>query len=220
MNKTQLSIITVFLPVIWSPVIPIHYIPLENIKWVNWSDPEDTYSLQYPSINDWKLIEIDNQSSNNFLFKFSNLDKHNFVDNSHDFTIVHDENNLLRLKITVDAIPLKDIKTKNEFLSFKTYSSYPDSLIADLESKMKIDSSDFEVVEKHSDKYTIDGNKASGILTRHAPSLGNSYGMLTLYSIDTDSNVLLKYNYIADANAFMTYLPIAEYILDSLKILN
>jgi hypothetical protein len=49
---------------------------------------------------------------------------------------------------------------------------------------MKIDSSTFQVVEKHSDKYTIDGNKASGILTRNAPSLGNSYGMLTLYSID------------------------------------
>jgi hypothetical protein len=49
---------------------------------------------------------------------------------------------------------------------------------------MKIDSSTFQVVEKHSDKYTIDGNKTSEILTRHAPSLGNSYGMLTLYSID------------------------------------
>ena len=84
---------------------------------------------------------------------------------------------------------------------------------------MKIDSPTFQVVEKHSDKYTIDGNKASEILTRHAPSLGNSYGMLTLYSIDKDSDVLIKYNYIADANAFMTYLPIAEYILDSIKIL-
>ena len=84
---------------------------------------------------------------------------------------------------------------------------------------MKIDSPTFQVVEKHSDKYTIDGNKASGILTRHAPSLGNSYGMLTLYSIDRNNDVLIKYNYISDANGFMIYLPIAEKILDSIKIL-
>ena len=64
----------------------------------------------------------------------------------------------------------------------------------------------------------IDSSKASGILSRHAPSLGNSYGMLTLYAIDTDKDLLLKYNYVSDANAFMTYLPITEKILDSIKI--
>ena len=62
--------------------------------------------------------------------------------------------------------PLQDIKNKNKFLAFNTYSSYLDLLIANLESKMKIDSSTFQVVEKHSDKYTIDGNKTSEILTR------------------------------------------------------
>ena len=92
-------------------------------------------------------------------------------------------------------------------------------LVANFESKQNIDSPNFQVVEKHSDKYSIDGNKASGILSRHAPSLGDSYGMLTLYAIDTDNDLLLTYNYISDANAFMTYLPIAEKILDSIKIL-
>jgi hypothetical protein len=43
--------------------------------------------------------------------------------------------------------------------------------------------------------------------------------MLTLYSIDWNNHFLIKYNYISDANAFMTYLPIAEKILDSMKIL-
>jgi len=214
MNNTQSCIISVFLPIILSPIITIHYISIENIKWINWIDPKGIYSLQYPSLNDWKIVEVDNQSSNNFLFKFSSIDN-----NDYDFNIVHNENNISTLKISVDAIPLEDIKNKNELLAFNPYSSLPDLLIANLESKMKIDSPTFQVVEKHSDKYTIDGNKASEILTRHAPSLGNSYGMLTLYSIDKDSDVLIKYNYIADANAFMTYLPIAEYILDSIKIL-
>ncbi|HJT84666.1 MAG TPA: hypothetical protein VJ697_09295 [Nitrososphaeraceae archaeon] len=219
MNKIQLSIIMVFLPIVWSPAIPIHYIPLENIKWNNWIDPKDTYSLQYPSLNDWKVLEGDNQNISNFLFKFSSIDNSNYFDDGYDFTIIHNESNLPTLKTSFDAIPLEDVKNKYEFLAFKPTSSYLDLLIANLESKMKIDSSNFQVVEKHSDKYTIDGNKASGILTRHAPSLGNSYGMLTLYSIDTNNDLLLKYNYISDANAFMTYLPIAEKILDSIKIL-
>ena len=219
MNNTHLGIISVFLPIILSPLITIHYIPLENIKWIIWTDPKNIYSLQYPSLNDWKIIEVDNQSNSNFLFKYSSIDNNNYFDNDNDFNIVHNENNISTLKITVDAIPLEDIEDKNEFLAFNTYSSYPDLLIANLESKLKIDSFTFQVVEKHSDKYTIDGNKASEILTRHAPSLGNSYGMLTLYSIDRNHDVLIKYNYISDANAFMTYLPLAEYILDSIRIL-
>jgi hypothetical protein len=133
--------------------------------------------------------------------------------------MVHIENNLSTLKISFDTISLQDIKNKNDFLAFKTYSSFPDLLIANFESKEKIDSSNFQVVEKHSDKYTIDDNKASGILSRHVPSLGNSYGMLTLYAIDTDNDLLLTYNFVSDANAFMTYLPIAEKILDSIKVL-
>ena len=219
MSKTQLSIMTVFLPFIWSPMIPIHYIPLENIKWINWIDPQGMYSLQYPSLNDWKIVGIENQSSSNLSYNIGGIDKNNYFDNGYEFSILHIENNLSTLKISFDAKPLQDIKNKNEFLEFKTYSSYTDSLVTNLESKEKIDSPNFQVVEKHFDKYLIDGNKASGILSRHAPSLGDSYGMLTLYAIDTDNDLLLTYNYISDANAFMTYLPIAEKILDSIKIL-
>ncbi len=219
MSKTQLSIMTFFLPFIWSPMIPIHYIPLENIKWINWIDPKDMYSLQYPSLKDWKIVERENQSSSNLSYNIEGIDNNNYFDNGYDFIILHIENNLSTLKISFDVKPLQDIKNKNEFLAFKTYSSYPDLLVANFESKEKIDSPNFQVVEKHSDKYMIDGNKASGILSRHAPSLGNSYGMLTLFAIDTDKDLLLTYKYISDANAFMTYLPIAEKILDSIKIL-
>lgn len=220
MSKTLLGITTVFLPFIWSPLTPIHYIPLENIKWINWIDPLGMYSLQYPSLNDWKIVGIENQSSSNLSYNIGGIDNNNnYFDNGYNFIILHIENNLSTLKISLAVIPLQDIKNKNEFLAFKTYSSYTDLLVANFESKQKIDSPNFQVVEKHSDKYSIDGNKASGILSRHAPSLGDSYGMLTLYAIDTDNDLLLTYNYISDANAFMTYLPIAEKILDSIKIL-
>ncbi len=42
--------------------------------------------------------------------------------------------------------------------------------------------------------------------------------MLTLYSIDRNNHFLKKYNYISDANAFITYLPIAEKFLDSTMV--
>lgn len=218
MNKTQLSITSVFLPLIWYPMIPIHYIPLEDIKWINWADPQDMYTLQYPSLKDWKIVESENLNNSILPYNIEGIYNNNF-DNDNDFIIVHIEINLATLKISFDTIPLQDIKNKNDFLAFKTYSSFPDLLVANFESKEKIDSPNFQVVEKHSDKYTIDDNKASGILYRYAPSLGNSYGMLTLYAIDTDNDLLLAYNFVSDANAFMTYLPIAENILDSIKVL-
>jgi hypothetical protein len=68
MNKTQLSITSVFLPLIWSPMIPIHYIQLEDIKWTNWDDPQDMYSLQYPSLKDWKIVESENLSNSNLSY--------------------------------------------------------------------------------------------------------------------------------------------------------
>ena len=124
------------------------------------------------------------------------------------------------VKIAFNAMPLKDISNRNGFPLFKSYSSYPDLLVKHFETREKINSSTFQVVEKHSDKYLIDENKASGILSRYSSSLGNSYGILTLYAIDKDNNLVLKYKYISDANVFMTYLPLAEKILDSIKILN
>lgn len=43
--------------------------------------------------------------------------------------------------------------------------------------------------------------------------------MLTLYATDKNHDIVLVYKYTAEANAFMNYLPIAEKILDSIKIL-
>ena len=58
----------------------------------------------------------------------------------------------------------------------------------------------FQLVEKHSDKYLIDGHQGSGILSRHSHSLGNTTGMLNLYAIDKTNDLLLMYKYNFDAN--------------------
>ncbi|HJT84551.1 MAG TPA: hypothetical protein VJ697_08715 [Nitrososphaeraceae archaeon] len=93
MNNTQSCIISVFLPNILFPLITIHYISLENIRWIDRIDPKDPYFLQYPSLNDRKIIEVDNQSNSNFFFKFSSIDNNNSFDHNYDFNIVHNENN-------------------------------------------------------------------------------------------------------------------------------
>lgn len=113
---------------------------------------------------------------------------------------------------------LDDINGKYGFPLFKSYSSYANALIDQLEVEMQNSDPTFQLVEKHSDKYLIDGNQASGILSRYSYSLGNTTGMLNLYAIDKTNDLLLMYKYNFDANSYILYLPIAEKILDSIKI--
>lgn len=220
MRKIQLNFPIIFLISIWTPIIPIHIIPLEDIKWINWTDSQHIFTLQYPSLDNWEIIEEGNQSNSNLSYNPRGIDKD--VDdeyNSYDIAILHVDNSVTNVKITFNTIPLKDISDRNGFPLVKSYSSYTDSLVEYFELYGKINYPKYQVVEKHSDKYIIDENKASGILSRYSSSLGNSYGMLTLYAIDKDNDLVLMYTYISDANNFMTYLPLAENILDSIKIL-
>ncbi|HEX7143587.1 MAG TPA: hypothetical protein VF222_14005 [Nitrososphaeraceae archaeon] len=220
MRKIQLNFLSIFLIYIWTPIIPIHFIPLEDIKWINWIDLQYIFTLQYPSLDYWKIIEKVNQNNSNLSYDLRDIDK-NINDDSYDIAILHTDNSVTNVKIAFNAMPLEDISNRNGFPLFKSYSSYPDLLVEHFETREKINSSStFQVVEKHSDKYLIDENKASGILSRYSSSLGNSYGILTLYAIDKDNDLVLMYKYISDANVFMTYLPLAEKIMDSIKILN
>lgn len=220
MRKIQLNFLSIFLIYIWTPIIPIHFIPLEDIKWINWIDLQHIFTLQYPSLDYWKIIEKGNQNISNLSYDLRDIDK-NINDDSYDIAILHTDNSVTNVKIAFNAMPLEDISNRNGFPLFKSYSSYPDLLVEHFETREKINSSStFQVVEKHSDKYLIDENKASGILSRYSSSLGNSYGILTLYAIDKDNDLVLMYKYISDANVFMTYLPLAEKIMDSIKILN
>lgn len=219
MRKIQLNFPIIFLISIWTPIIPIHIIPLEDIKWVNWTDSQRIFTLQYPSLDNWEIIEEGNPNNSNLSYNTRGIDKD--VDDkfdSYDIAILHVDNSVTNVKITFNTIPLKDISDRNGFPLFKSYSSYPDSLVEYFELYGKINYPKYQVVEKHSDKYIIDENKASGILSRSSSSLGNSYGILTLYAIDKDDDLVLVYTYISDANTFMTYLPLAEKILDSIKI--
>ncbi|MFB5599509.1 MAG: hypothetical protein ACE5SW_04700 [Nitrososphaeraceae archaeon] len=44
--------------------------------------------------------------------------------------------------------------------------------------------------------------------------------MLTLYSVDNENNDIIEFKYIFDPNSFIAYLPIAEKILNSIRINN
>ena len=218
MKKVQLNLTAICIIPICAPIIPIHFIPLEDIKWITWIDPEHIFTLQYPSLDYWQIIE-GNQNISNSSYNLRGIDKNVADDDSYDIAILHTDNNVTNVKIAFNAIPLKDINNRNGY-PFSNSSSYPDLLIEDFELNGKINSSEYQIVEKHSGKYLIDENNASGILYRYSSSLGNSYGILILYAIDKDNDLVLIYKYISDANTFMTYLPLAEKILDSIKILN
>ena len=57
MKKIQLSLLAICLISICTPIIPIHFIPLEDIKWITWIDPQHIFTLQYPSLDYWQIIE-------------------------------------------------------------------------------------------------------------------------------------------------------------------
>ena len=192
---------------------------MEDIEWINWTDHQHIFTLQYPSLDYWKIIEEGNQNNSNLSYNLRGIDKNVADDDGYDIAILHIDNNVTNVKIAFNAISLKDINNRKGY-PFSNCSSYPDLLIEDFELNGKINSPEYQVVEKHSGKYLIDENNASGILSRYSSSLGNSYGILFLYAIDKDNDLVLIYKYISDANTFMSYLPVAEKILDSIKILN
>ena len=63
------------------------------------------YSLQYPSLNEWKIVGIENQSNSNLSYNIGGIDNNNYFDNGYNFIILHIENNLSTLKISLAVIP-------------------------------------------------------------------------------------------------------------------
>lgn len=184
-----------------SPLVPIHFIVPENIKWLDYNDPEGLFTLEFPDETDWKIEKIENEKPSFF-----------------NKVLISNQDVSANVRISFNVIPLDDINGKYGFPLFKSYSSYANALIDQLEVEMQNSDPTFQLVEKHSDKYLIDGNQASGILSRYSYSLGNTTGMLNLYAIDKTNDLLLMYKYNFDANSYILYLPIAEKILDSIKI--
>jgi len=198
----KIQLVPLFFPLLFlSPLVNIHFIVPENIKWLDYNDPEGLFTLEFPNEIDWKIEKIENE----------NPSFYNEVLISHlDISA--------NVRISFNVIPLDDINGKYGFPLFNSYSSYANALIDQLEVEMQNSDPTFQLVEKHSDKYLIDGHTASGILSRHSHSLGNTTGMLNLYAIDKTNDLLLMYKYNFDANSYILYLPIAEKILDSIKI--
>ena len=198
----KIQLVPLFFPLLFlSPLVPIHFIVPENIKWLDYNDPDGLFTLEFPNEIDWKIEKIENE----------NPPFYNEVLISHlDISA--------NVRISLNVIPLDDINGKYGFPLFNSYSSYANALIDQLEVEMQDSDPTFQLVEKHSDKYLIDGNQASGILSRYSYSLGNTTGMLNLYAIDKTNDLLLMYKYNFDANSYILYLPIAEKILDSIKI--
>lgn len=198
----KIQLVTLFFPLLFlSPLVPIHFIVPENIKWLDYNDPEGLFTLEFPDETDWKIEKIENEKPSFF-----------------NKVLISNQDVSANVRISFNVIPLDDINGKYGFPLFKSYSSYANALIDQLEVKMQNSDPTFQLVEKHSDKYLIDGNQASGILSRYSYSLGNTTGMLNLYAIDKTNDLLLMYKYNFDANSYILYLPIAEKILDSIKI--
>jgi hypothetical protein len=104
-RKTRLNLSIVFVSLIWSPIIPIYLIPLEDIKWINWFNPSGIFTLQYPSLDFWKIIDVENQNNIKLLYNLEDID--NNIDNNgngYDIIILHIDNNFTSVIISFKII--------------------------------------------------------------------------------------------------------------------
>lgn len=188
-------------------VSPIHFINPDDMKWINWIEPTGKISFQYPNSTEWKT-NINNNSmfKDVYYIQISHIDDYGTVNISMKF-------------IPFDILKRYKILDFNLTIPFE-YSLNPEILVDLYENHTKNNLPNFSVFEKYSDKYTLNGNIAYGILTRHSFGPGNTTGMLTLYSVDNKNNNIIEFKYIFDPNSFIAYLPIVEKILNSIRINN
>ena len=108
MKKIQLSFPAICHIYLYSynSIIPIHFISLEDIKWITWIDPQHIFTLQYPSLDYWQIIEEGHQNNNNLSYNLRGIDK-NIADDSYDIAILHIDNNVTNVKIVFNAYFLK-----------------------------------------------------------------------------------------------------------------
>ena len=104
---------------------------MEDIEWINWTDHQHIFTLQYPSLDYWKIIEEGNQNNSNLSHDLRDSDKE-VNDDNYDIAILHIDNGVTNVKIAFNAIPIKDISNRNGFPLFKSYFSYSDLLVEHL----------------------------------------------------------------------------------------
>ena len=107
MKKIQLNLTAICIIFICAPIIPIHFIPLEDIKWITWIDPEHIFTLQYPSLDYWQIIEEGNQNISSLSYNLRGIDKNVADDDSYDIAILHTDNNVTNVKIALMLYLLK-----------------------------------------------------------------------------------------------------------------
>jgi len=205
LGQLKNSIFCLSLFIFYPLATPIHFIDPYSLKWIDYTEPSGKISFQYPNLTDWKI----------------NLKDHNFKEIEY-IQISHvDSSAYVNISLKIIPLDLIDIPKFFDFdVSQFSRSTLNPEILLDLFENYNKPNPNFSVFEKHSDKYTIDGNKAYGILTRQSFGLGNTTGMLTLYSMDNKHNYLIEFKYSFDPNSYITYLPITEKILDSIRIKN
>ncbi|MGD1838275.1 MAG: hypothetical protein ACPKPY_09510 [Nitrososphaeraceae archaeon] len=194
-----LIFIPLFLP---SNLEYIHYFNPENIKWMDYHDSKGLFILKIPDTEDW-IIETGGKSKNS--------------NSLSDLLLLHNDTTI-NLQISFSILSIEEKKSEKRSQLFDQ-NSYALLITERLENEMIKKYNNFKILEKQFGKYMIDGNPAVGILSKYSKSsFENSMGSLNLFAIDKKNNYLLNYEFHFDPNYYATYLPIAEKILDSIKI--
>ena len=167
----------------------------EVIQWKTYTDPEGKFNINYPA--DWKIDEIEKTT----------FDKR-------DVGFIKKE--------TVDLSGGTSVEQNAAVfgISYNTDSDMEDvdleEFVQELSSRNQFNYDNYREIEGGIDTYKISGNPAVGIIFANSNGF-QEQGQLNVISFPDDN--LFNINYVADQKNFDKYLPIAEKMIQSIKII-
>jgi hypothetical protein len=193
----KLFLVTVTICFVVTFLLSDAYSQLYN-SWQLYTDPENEFSMQYPS--SWILRPADNR------FDLLDVEILNSGDATNglvqiQYNIMSEELSSLMKQYDVDQAELE------QYLDI-FFPAFLTGFSRSLDGFHQIENANYE-------KYNIDGHKAGSTVYSFEVSGRELAGWVTVTLI---GNKLFAFMYGADQNTFDTNLPIAEQMLNSIKI--
>lgn len=203
LSKNVIKILS--LSLLSSIVFVLAFFTMQNVfaqssqeSWKLYTDPENEFSIEYPT--SWELKPAEN--------RFDLVDLHILHSNALN-GIVSIKDNVIPEELTQfikeQGANQKDIEDAFEIIFPHLLTSFS----AEMDSFNQIEAADYN-------KYKIDGHKAASTIFSFKQSELDFAGWMVMTII---GNKMFSFNYIANQNQFDTNFPIAERMLNSIKIL-
>lgn len=208
---TIIIVICLLLPVLSR----LSFAQQKQIQRLNWTDHDRQFTIQVPSYDgDFQANHNDDiiKDRGGWVTQNGSLPK-SFAD-----VIITNYDNGNSIFMAFGVLSFDELKNiskhspipiPEKYIIPKKFVNYSiDNIILDAKFK----SPDFELIERSNEKYSIGNYSSSSIMLKINDRLEPKEldGQLYVYSVDVDREKVLQFYYSADADVFISRLPLAE----------